>query len=285
MEWIERLNESINYIEEHINEEIDYEQVAKVACCSTHHFQRMFAYMANIPLSEYIRRRRMSLAAVELQSGEKKIIDVALKYGYASPTAFNRAFQSIHGVAPSAVKKSGTPLRAFLPISFKVTIKGVEELNYRIEKKEPFRIVGISHPLHKEVEKNFEISPQMWQKAATDGTIEKLASIADSQPMGILGVSLCDDFEQWRYYIAAASTKPINQAFEEYIVPSFTWAIFTGEGRMPEAIQELEKRTVTEWLPTSGYEYDNGPDIEVYLNADLQNAKFEVWIPVTKGSI
>lgn len=91
----------MNYIEEHLTEEIDYEQAAKLACCSTYHFQRMFAYMANLPLSEYIRRRRMSLAAVDLQNGDNKIIDVALKYGYNSPTAFNRAFQNIHGIAPS----------------------------------------------------------------------------------------------------------------------------------------------------------------------------------------
>lgn len=95
MEWIERLNKAIDYIEEHMGEKIDYDQVAKVACCSTYHFQRMFAYMANVSLSEYIRRRRMSLAAVDLQSGDEKVVDVALKYGYTSPTSFNRAFQSV----------------------------------------------------------------------------------------------------------------------------------------------------------------------------------------------
>ncbi len=99
MEWIERLNGAINYIEEHLGEEIDLNEVAKIACCSMYHFQRMFAYMADIPLSEYIRRRRMSIAAVDLQSGDSKVIDVALKYGYASPTAFNehlRIFMVLH---------------------------------------------------------------------------------------------------------------------------------------------------------------------------------------------
>lgn len=283
MEWIERLNKAINYIEEHITEEIDYEQIAKVACCSTYHFQRMFAYMANVPLSEYIRRRRMSLAAVDLQDSDKKIVDVALKYGYSSPTAFNRAFQSIHGVAPSFVKKGTTALRAFPPISFKITIKGAEEMNYRIEKKKAFRIVGIVEPLHKEIEKNFEIVPQMWQKAAMEGTIPKLVSMMDSQPTGLLGISACNDLEEWKYFIAVASTKPITDTLEEYIVPSFTWAIFSGEGQCPQAIQELEQRVVTEWLPTSGYEYDNGPDIELYFSPDPQKAKFEVWIPVRKN--
>ena len=104
MEWIERLNDAISYIEEHLTDEIDMEQLGRVACCSSYHFQRMFTYMAGIPLSEYIRRRKMSLAAVDLQGRDSKIIDVAGKYGDSSPTAFNRAFQSVHGMAPSALK-------------------------------------------------------------------------------------------------------------------------------------------------------------------------------------
>ncbi|HBG8469353.1 DNA-binding transcriptional regulator SoxS [Clostridioides difficile] len=283
MEWIERLNKAINYIEENITKEIEYEQVAKIACCSTYHFQRMFAYMADVPLSEYIRRRRMSLAAVELQNDDKKIIDVALKYGYSSPTAFNRAFKSIHGVAPSFIKKGEIiTLKAFPPISFKISIKGAEEMNYRIEKKEAFRIVGVSQPLHNELEKNFEIVPQMWQKVALDGTLQKLIPMMDSQPQGVLGISICNNSEKWKYFISVSSTKSIDDTLEEYTVPAFTWAIFSGEGQCPQAMQELEKRIVTEWLPTSGYEYDNGPDIELYLNPDPQNAKFEVWIPVIK---
>jgi len=282
MEWIVRLNSAINYIEENIYDEIDLEEVAKIACCGTYHFQRMFAYMADIPLSEYIRRRRMSLAAVDLQGGDCKVIDIALKYGYGSPTAFNRAFKSVHGIAPSQAKEYGVILKAFPPISFKITIKGDCALNYRIEKKEAFRIVGIARPLEKEIEKNFEIVPQMWQKVAMDGTLQKLATMMDGQPMGILGVSICNDFADWRYFIAVASTKTIDEALEEYMVPSFTWAIFSGEGPCPQAIQELEKQIVTEWLPTSGYEYDNGPDVEVYLNPDPENAKYEVWIPVIR---
>ena len=130
MDWIERLNKAINYLEEHIREDIDLEQTAKIACCSTYHFQRMFTYMAGIPLSEYIRRRRMSLAAADLQRSDAKIVDIALKYGYTSPTAFNRAFQSVHKITPSAAKKAGTSIKSYPPISFKIMIKGVEEMNY-----------------------------------------------------------------------------------------------------------------------------------------------------------
>ena len=281
MEWVERLNSAINYMEENMSGDIDMGQVAKIACCGTYHFQRMFTYMAGMPLSEYIRKRKMSLAAVELQSDNKKVLDVSLKYGYDSPTAFNRAFKSVHGITPSQAKEDGIVLKAFPPISFRVMIKGEREMNYRIEKKEAFRIIGISIPLDKEIEKNFEVVPDMWQKAAVDGTIQKLAMNMDCDLKGLLGVSACNDENEWRYFIAVASNQQLDEELEEYIVPAATWAIFEGEG-IHLSIQELEKRIVTEWLPTSGYEYANAPDIEVYINQDPQNAKYEVWIPVVR---
>ena len=280
MKWVEKLNQSMNYIEEHLTDEIDYEQLGRIACCSTYHYQRMFTYMAGITLAEYIRRRKMSLAAVDLQGGEARIIDIAEKYGYRSPTAFNRAFQSFHGIAPSSVKNEGTSVKSFSPIVFKITVKGATEMNYKIEKKEAFRIIGISAPLDQEIENNFAVVPQMWQEASTNGTLQKLASMMDTPPMGLLGVSACNNEEQWKYYIAVSSTKPTGE-FEQYTIPAATWAIFSGSGTN-QSIQELEQRIITEWLPTSGYEYANAPDIEVYLNPDPQNAQYEVWIPVTK---
>lgn len=283
MEWIERLNASLNYIEEHLSEVIEIDDLAQIACCSSYHYQRMFTYIAGIPLSEYMRRRRMSIAAVELQQSEIKIIDLALKYGYNSPTAFNRAFQSVHGIAPSAVRKAGSVVKTFPPISFRITVKGVEEMNYRIEKKEAFRIVGLSAPMKNNTEENFSVVPQLWGKAAQEGFIPKLASMMNTSIMGILGVSACFDNEQWKYFISVATSLPAEAPLEEYTVPAYTWAIFSGEGACPQAIQELERRIVTEWLPTSGYEYDNGPDIEVYLEPDPSKARFEVWIPVVRA--
>ena len=264
MEWIERLNDAVRYMEEHLTDEISYEQLGRIACCSSYHFQRMFAYMAGVPLSEYIRRRKMSLAAVDLRSRDAKVIDIAAKYGYSSPTAFNRAFQSVHGIAPSVVRNEGVSVKSFPPIAFQITVSGAAELSYRVEQKEAFRIVGLSRPLEPEIEKNFAVVPGLWQEAAMNGTVEKLAGMMDSAPAGILGVSVCSNEEQWKYFLAAASTKK-DDSLEEYMVPAFTWAIFSGEGACPGAIQELERRIVTEWLPTSGYEYDNGPDIEVWI--------------------
>ena len=159
MEWIERLNDAISYIEEHLTEEIDMNQLGRIACCSSYHFQRMFTYMAGMTLSEYIRRRKMSLAAVDLQNGEK-VINVAEKYGYRSPTAFNRAFRSIHGIAPSSAQEKGVAVKSFPPIAFSITVQGASEMEYRVETREAFRIVGISTPLDQEIEKNFAAVPQ-----------------------------------------------------------------------------------------------------------------------------
>lgn len=281
MEWITRLNAAMAYLEEHLTEEPDYEQLGRLACCSSYHFQRMFGYMAGVPLSEYVRRRRMSRAAAELQSGAEKVIDIAAKYGYDSPTAFNRAFQGVHGFAPSQAREPGRVLKSFPPISFQITIKGAEQMDYRIETKELFRVVGISAPMERDVEKNFENLPALWGKVAADGTLQKLCARMNSAPMGVLGVCACNDAaDKWRYYIGVASTLPAD-GFEEYIVPAFTWAVFPGAGT-GVSIQQLEQRIVTEWLPTSGYEYANGPDIEVYLDPNPADTKYEVWIPVKR---
>ncbi|MDD3171148.1 MAG: AraC family transcriptional regulator [Bacilli bacterium] len=281
MDWILRLNKAIDYIESHLCEEIDYNELSKIAFCSSYHFQRMFAYMAGITLSEYIRKRRMTEAVKDLQNGIK-VIDVALKYGYESPTAFNRAFKNVHSFAPSQAKNFGMSFKIFLPISFKLVIKGEAEMNYRIEKREAFRIIGVSKELTKDIEKNFVDVPKMWNKMSENGTVGKIVSFMKNKPQGLLGVCTCGDEETWKYFIAVANDKDVVEGFDEYMIPESTWAIFSGEGVMPLAIQELQKRIVTEWLPTSGYEYTNTPDMEVYLNSDPKNSKFEVWIPVTK---
>lgn len=155
-------------------------------------------------------------------------------------------------------------------------------MDYRIEKKEAFRVVGISRPLVKEFEENFKVLPNMWQKAIADGTIQKLVALMEDELMGVLGVSICDDAEEWRYFIAVASTKEIDGNLEEYTVPAATWAVFSGEGT-GVSIQELVKRIGTEWLPNSGYEYDNAPELEVYFNDDPQNTKYEIWVPIRKA--
>ncbi len=153
-------------------------------------------------------------------------------------------------------------------------------MEYRIEKKDAFRIVGVSAPLDKEMENNFLVVPKLWGTVSADGTIQKLASMMDAPPMGLLGVCASMNGEAWRYFIAVSSTQPAGE-FEEYTVPAATWAVFPGSGTT-QSIQELEQRVLTEWLPSSGYAYGDAPDVEVYLNADPENAQYKVWIPVIK---
>ncbi|OPJ55193.1 AraC family transcriptional regulator [Clostridium oryzae] len=282
MEWLEKLNCAVDYIEKNLEGEIKYEKAAQIACCSTYHFQRMFSYIAGVHISEYIRRRRLTRAALDLQSGDK-VLEVALRYGYESPTAFNRAFQNIHGITPSAAQKEGISLKAYPRISFKITVKGVSEMEFRIENKGKFRIVGLKTALANSIEQNFKEVPQFWQKVSQNGDLAKIAALINREPFGVLGVSAClESLKQWEYYIAAPSDAEVPLGMEEYIVPACTWAIFPGESDSPKAIQELEKRIVTEWLPSSGYEYANAPDVEVYLSPDPSHPKYEVWLPIVK---
>ena len=285
MEWLDRLNDALDYVEEHLADTVSYDEAAKIACCSTYHFQRMFSYIAGVPLSVYIRRRRMTIAAFRLQRQEEKVVDLALRFGYDSPTAFNRAFQSVHGVPPSAAKAAGVTLNTYPRISFHISIKGDAKMDYRIENKDAFRIIGVKTTLDADMEKNFQTVPKFWQKVTQTGVIPKLTALMDGQPKGLLGVCGNTDEETLEYYIAVSSTRPLpgeHPEVSEYTVPACTWAIFPGRGAMPNAIQELEKRMVTEWLPTSGYEYANKPDIEVYLTEDPRDTQFEVWMPIVK---
>ena len=292
MDWLMQLNDALRYIEENLEGEIDQEHTAKIACCSAFHFQRMFSYMAGVPLSEYIRRRRMTKAAFDLQNTGDKVIEIALKYGYDSPTAFNRAFQSIHGVSPSAARHDGVVLKAYHPISFKITIRGEAEMNYRIEHHDAFRIVGpkLTCPWSPEKQEGFTLVPKFWGEHFQKGTIPTLCKIMNKQPMGILGVSVGDwhgDFNtvgNFEYYIAVSSDRPVPEGMSEYEIPACTWAIFECKGPMPGAIQAMQQRVVTEWLPNSGYQYADAPDIEQYMEGDQSSEDYVcyIWMPVKK---
>jgi len=284
MDWLDHLNKAVEYIDEHLESEIDNEQLARIACCSVFHFSRMFSYVAGIPLSQYVRNRKMTAASFDLQTTDIKIIDLSLKYGYESPTAFNRAFKRVHGIAPSTARKKGVKLTAFPPISFTMQIKGEEKMNYKIETKEAFRIVGVSKHYEMNIEENFKEVPKFWQKTMITGKIPKILKLNDTEPKGLLGVSTCMNGKDFDYYIAAASSLETPKKFDEYTIPSCTWGIFECVGALPNSIQELQKRIVTEWLPTSGYEYADAPDIEVYFEGNQKSKDYvcEVWIPLSK---
>lgn len=280
MDWLENLNKSLEYVENHLTDELSIDEAARIAHCSTYHYQRMFSYIADVTLGEYIRRRRMSLAVVDLKNGAK-VIDVAIKYGYESPTSFNRAFRSVHGISPQEAKRADSKLTSYPLLNFAIQVKGVTAMEYQIIDKESFKIVGPSLTLGKDMEKNQKIIPQFWTKFHQENGLAKLLPLMGEKVPGILGVSMMDDYEsdEWDYVIAVASDQEV-EGFKTYDIPAAKWAIFSGSGPMPHAIQELQKRIYVEWLPTSGYEYAELPDIEVYLDHDPTNPSFQVWFPV-----
>lgn len=154
MEWLKKLGTAIDYVEANLDKEISYKEAACIACCSPCYFQRVFSYISGITLSEYIRRRKMTQAAFDLQRADCKVMDVALKYGYSSPTAFNRAFRKVHGIAPTEAKAAGCTVQAYPPMHLAIELTGVNTMAYHITEKGPIRLVGIRIPLTEDMEEN-----------------------------------------------------------------------------------------------------------------------------------
>jgi AraC family transcriptional regulator len=280
MEWLDHFNDSIEYVEAHLTGTIDLARTAQLAQCSTYHYQRMFSYIAGVTLGEYIRRRKMSLAGVALQRGEK-VIDVAAAFGYDSPTSFNRVFKSVHGITPKEAKQSGAKLTSYPMLTFKITVKGVYAMEYQLIDKSVFNVTGVGITLGKDMEKFKKQIPEFWAETSKDGCLEQLIPIMDQQNPGVMGISLmtAESQEEWEYVIGVASDD-VPENFKQYEIPAAKWAIFSGTGPMPGAIQELQTQIFTEWLPTSCFEYAELPDIELYLDANPENATFQVWLPV-----
>lgn len=284
MEWLQNLSDAIEYIENNLDKEITYAEAARIACCSTYYFQRMFTYVAGISLSEYIRRRRMTQAAFELQTSDSKVLDVALKYGYTSPTSFNRAFQSVHGIPPISAKIQGNILNAYPPIRFSVNITGGKMMPFRIVKKEAMHIVGIRIPLTVDMAENQKNVPAFWEETFNNHKYGEICNLSNKSPQGILGITACHGADEFYYYIAAATDKPTPKDMFWYEIPAATWVVFENTGPFKESVQSIFKRFLTEWLPFSGYTYAELPDIEVYpISEEKQKAgNSEVWIAVKK---
>jgi AraC family transcriptional regulator len=289
MDSLKKMNEALNYIEENLDNDIDFKEVAKLALCSEYHFQRMFSFLAGITLSEYIRRRRLTLAAFELNNSSVRIIDIAIKYGYSSPDSFTRAFQNLHGITPSEARINGQSLKAYPRMTFQLSIKGGNEMNYRILEKEAFRIIGIKKRvpiIFNGV--NTEIAA-MWQSLNTE-MILQLKELSNVEPMGLISASV--NFSEGRmeekgeldHYIGAATTRECPDNLAQLEVPSATWAVFEAVGPFPDTLQNVWGRIYAEWFPSSNYEVAQGPEILWNENKDVTSPTFksEIWIPVLK---
>ena len=289
MDLLEKMNDALSYIEDNLTNEIDFKEVARKAFCSEYHFKRMFSFLAGIPLSEYIRRRRITLAAFELINSTTRIIDVAVKYGYNSPDSFTRAFQSMHGVTPSEARHNGQILKSYPRMSFQLSIKGGEQMNYRIVEKEAFRIVGIK----KRVPIIFNgVNPEiasMWASLDPKG-IDTLKNLSNVEPLGLLSASTNFSEERMEergeldHYIGVATTKDCPEHLAQLDVHASTWGVFEAVGSFPGTLQNVWGRIYSEWFPSSNYEQSEGPEILWNEHKDVSSPTFrsEIWIPVLK---
>ncbi|MED1266341.1 AraC family transcriptional regulator [Bacillus mycoides] len=289
MDSLKNMNAAMQYIEDNLTHKIDFKEVAKIAFCSEYHFKRMFSFLAGISLSEYIRCRRLTLAAFELKDSNAKVIDVAIKYGYNSPDSFTRAFQNLHGITPSEARSTIRSLKAYSPMTFQLSIQGGTEMNYRIEEKEPFQIIGIQKRVPIVFNGVNEEIASMW-KSLDSQSIDILKSLSNIEPTGIISAST--NFSEGRmeekgeldHYIGVATTKACLEQFTQLEVLASTWAIFEAVGPFPDALQNVWGRIYSEWFPSSNYELAEGPEILWNESKDVSSPNFrsEIWVPVLK---
>lgn len=288
MDQITAIQRAIDYTEVHLTDEIDYEAAAREAASSVFHFQRLFSMLCGYTLGDYIRMRRLSLAADELQRTGGKIIDIALKYGYDTPESFSRAFTRFHGITPTQARRGGN-IKSFSRLSVKLILDGGNLMDYRIEKRDAFKLICRKKQVNKPQgdTATADISA-FWGECSTDGTMEKLCKYASFDNLrGILGVCFSGEMANsgFPYGIGAEynGTPLTDGDFDIVEIPAHTYAVFQCKGKMPDAFKETYKKICTEFFPQSStYEYGNGIELEVYPSADVQNPDYtcEIWIAV-----
>jgi len=285
MEWLDCMKNAIEFIEAHIEDRLDIKQVARIAASSVFHFQRMFSMLTDITVADYIRKRRLTLAAQELAANKSRVINIAMKYGYETPESFAKAFKKLHGITPSQARLPGAQLVAFPKISFHISIRGGRDMDYRIEQKQAFEVAGAIRSISTKDGANFKEVPAFWEDAAKDGTCEKVCAMAAGGNMYGICMDFEEDMSRFNYMIAAdAPEGELPAGMVKRQMPAATWAVFTSVGPLPEAIQKVTQSIFSEWFPSTGYEHGNAPEIEVYFPGDTSCADYrcEVWIPVKK---
>ncbi len=299
MDWIAGMQKAIDYIEANLTEEIDYEKVAAEGFSSSYHFQRIFSILCGYTLGEYIRLRRLSLAGAELAGGKEKVIDIALKYGYDSPDSFAKAFQKFHGITPSQARADGKMLKSFSRLSIKISLEGGNTMNYRIEEKPRIVLVGFKRrfsgtPANRlDQEHEFYMQTRFNQYALKGLT-------RDLETSYNIMTNFADD--GYDYYIAGILNpfgadeldKELGEdakRFEKIILPARKYLVCeTKRTKYPVNLQEdIRKQAVNEWLPPSGYELADAPEVAVVHwpfkrgDATVNNSRYiELWLPIEK---
>ncbi|MGX1949691.1 AraC family transcriptional regulator [Streptomyces sp. CB02115] len=285
---LERLNDAMEHIEAHLGERIEAAELARIAMTSEYHFRRMFSALAGLPLSEYIRRRRMTVAGAEvLGAPDRTLLDVAVRYGYDTGEGFARAFRAVHGIGPGEARRSGAVLRSQQRLTFRLVVEGSTAMRYKLVEKDAFRVVGRKArvPL---IHEGSNPAIAEFIRGIGREELDRIAALSDQEPAGIVGVS--DQLDPSRaegteldYYHGVVSGAEPPEGLDALDVPAGTWAVFENEGEFPQALQYLWRDVFTQWFPSNPYASRPGPEIlRVRLSEEGKRAEAELWIPVER---
>ncbi|QLH25734.1 AraC family transcriptional regulator [Streptomyces sp. Rer75] len=287
---LERLNEALDHIESHLDQRIEVTELARIAMTSEHHFRRMFSALAGLSLSEYIRRRRLTVAGAEVLAGERTLLEIAVRYGYGSGEAFARAFRAHHGVGPGEARRRGATLNSQPRMSFRLIVEGGSTMRYRVVEREQFHVVGkkATVPL---VHEGMNPAIAAFIRGIDKETMRRITALSDQEPEGIVGVS--DDLDPSRaegteldYYHGVVSRSAGPGDLDTLTVPAGTWAVFENSGSFPQALQYLWRDVFTQWFPSNPYQSRPGPEIlRTQVSQDGAEADAELWIPVERTAV
>lgn len=295
MEWLTCIRKAIDYMEEHLLEEISAQDIAAQVYLSPFFLQKGFSLMTGYGIGEYLRSRRLYLAALDLQNSQDKVIDIALRYGYETPESFAKAFSRFHGAAPSLVRALKAPVRVFLPLTIDLKIQGGNQMDYRIAPMFPFKLIGFQKEFS--MENSYEEIPKYWDEICEKYANNVYAGNPPANPYEQAIIDHCigeyavciDDLggDRFRYLIAGKYTGgevPAGMVLYEF--PRGTWAIFDSIGPNPASLQALNTRIFNEWLPNNpDYELSGNANIEWYdCFSDMTDPDYHsaIWIPVRK---
>lgn len=285
---ISALNRLVELVEDHLGEEFDVVGLALALGTTEYHLRRMFSSLAGMPLSEYVRRRRMTVAAADVVRGEDDLLSIAVRHGYSSTEAFGRAFRAVHGTGPSEVRRTGGPLRTQPQLRFRLTVEGTIPMDTRILDRPAFRLIGhttrvplIHHGINPHIQQHITALPPEAH--------QRLKTLSDTEPAGLLQVS--DDLDPdgmegseltYLHGVAISRDTPIPDDLDAIEVPAGRWAVFRTTGPHPQTLQNTWAATATEWFPANPWRLRPGPSIVTTLehNDDFSTTTCELWLPI-----
>ncbi|MFD1828311.1 helix-turn-helix domain-containing protein [Streptomyces desertarenae] len=282
---LDRLNQALEHVERNLDRQVGAAELARIAATSEYHLRRMFSALAGIGLSEYVRRRRLTVAGAEVLSGERTLLEIAVRYGYGSGEAFARAFRAVHGVGPGEARRTGAALSAQPRMSFRLVVEGSSGMRYRLVEKEGFALVGRKArvPL---VHEGPNPAIERFVRGLGRETARRIEELSDQEPRGIVNVShgLSEDRAEGTeldYWYAVATGAEPPSGMDALPVEAGTWAVFEVSGEFPRTVQHLWRDVFTQWFPSNPYRSRQGPEmLRARLSEDGREAEAELWIPV-----